>query len=136
MGGRVGDGRVEPGVVFFCQGEDGIRDYDVTGVQTCALPILAMGEFGRTPKINKTAGRDHYPSAGNLLLAGAGVHGGAVIGATDRKGAAPKTRPCRPEDVAATIYHALGIDHHGTYFPRLPRPTPIADGRVIEGVFS
>jgi len=112
-----------------------LDDLDDRGLLETTL-VVAMGEFGRTPKINKTAGRDHYPSAGNLLLAGAGVHGGAVIGATDRKGAAPKTRPCRPEDIAATIYHALGINHHGTYFPRLPRPTPIADGRVIEGVFS
>ncbi len=112
-----------------------LDDLEERGLLETTL-VVAMGEFGRTPKINKTAGRDHYPSAGNLVLAGAGVRGGAVIGATDRKGAAPKTRPCRPEDVAATIYHALGLDHHRTYFPRLPRPTPIADGRVIEGVFG
>jgi hypothetical protein len=112
-----------------------LDDLDDRGMLETTL-VVAMGEFGRTPKINKTAGRDHYPGAGNLLLAGAGVQGGAVIGATDRKGAEPKTRPCRPEDIAATIYHAMGINHHGTYFPRLPRPTPIADGRVIEGVFG
>ncbi len=98
--------------------------------------VVAMGEFGRTPKINKTAGRDHYPNAGSVLLAGAGIAGGAVIGATDRNGAEPSTRPCRPEDFAATIYRALGIDHHRTYFPRLPRPTPIADGQVIDGIFG
>lgn len=98
--------------------------------------VVAMGEFGRTPKINKNAGRDHYPAAGNVLMAGAGVNRGAVIGATDRKGAEPRTRPYGPEDFAASIYHALGIDHHQTYFPRLPRPTPIADGNVIDGLFA
>ncbi len=97
--------------------------------------VVAMGEFGRTPKVNKTAGRDHYPRAGNVLLAGAGIRGGAVIGATDKNGAAPKTRPWRPEDFGASIYHALGIDHHRTYFPHLPRPTPIADGEIIDNLF-
>ena len=98
--------------------------------------VVAMGEFGRTPKINKDGGRDHYPSAGSVLLAGAGVSGGAVVGATDRKGAEPKTRPWRPEDFAYTIYHALGIDAHRTYFPRITRPTPIANGSLIEGLWG
>ena len=98
--------------------------------------VVAMGEFGRTPKINKTAGRDHYPNAGNVLLAGAGINRGAVIGATDSRGAVPRSRPWRPEDFAASIYHALGINPHNTYFPRLPRPTPIADGQVIDGLFA
>ncbi len=98
--------------------------------------VVVMGEFGRTPKINKTAGRDHYPQAGNVLMAGAGVKGGAVIGATDPIGSAPATRPWGPADFAASIYHALGIDHHTTYYPRLPRPTPLAEGEVIHGLFS
>jgi hypothetical protein len=98
--------------------------------------VVAMGEFGRTPKINKTAGRDHYPSAGSVLLAGAGINRGAVIGATDRKGAQPRTRPWRPDDFAASIYHGIGINPHQTYFPRLTRPTPIATGNVIEGLFA
>jgi hypothetical protein len=98
--------------------------------------VVAMGEFGRTPRINANAGRDHYPAAGNVLLAGAGVCGGAVIGATDRNGAAPATRPHTPADFAASIYHALGINHHTTYYPRLPRPTSIADGEVIHGLFG
>ena len=111
-----------------------LDDLDERGMLDSTL-VVAMGEFGRTPKINKTAGRDHYPYAGSVLLAGAGIKGGAVIGATDRKGAVPSTRPYRPEDFAATIYHALGIDHHRTYFPRLTRPTPISHGNVIEGLF-
>ena len=98
--------------------------------------VVAMGEFGRTPKINKTVGRDHYPRAGNVLLAGAGIKGGAVIGATDTNGTAPITQPWTPADFAASIYHALGINPHSTYYPRLPRPTRIAEGRVIEGLFA
>ena len=98
--------------------------------------VVVMGEFGRTPKINKDAGRDHYPSAGSVLMAGAGVNGGTVIGATDRNGAEPKTRPWTPEDFAASVYHAMGIDAHRTYFPRLSRPTPIATGDVIDGLFG
>lgn len=98
--------------------------------------VVVMGEFGRTPRINKDGGRDHYPNAGSLLMAGARVQRGAVIGATDRTGSTPATRPWGPEDVAASIYHALGIDPHRTYFPRLSRPTPIADGQVIEGLFA
>ena len=69
-------------------------------------------------------------------MAGAGIRGGAVIGATDKTGSEPKTRPWGPEDVAASIYHALGIDPHRTYFPRLTRPTPIANGQLIDGLFG
>jgi uncharacterized protein (DUF1501 family) len=98
--------------------------------------VVVMGEFGRTPKLNAKGGRDHYPKAGSVLMAGGGVQGGAVIGATDKNGAEPNTRPWKPEDFAASIYHSLGIDHRRTYFPRLPRPTPIADGQVIDGLFG
>jgi len=112
-----------------------LDDLDERGLLDTTL-VVAIGEFGRTPKINKYAGRDHYPAAGNALLAGAGVNRGAVIGATDSKGATPKTRPCRPEDFAASIYHALGIDPHRTHFPRLTRPTPITNGTVIDGLFA
>ncbi len=98
--------------------------------------VVAMGEFGRTPKINKTAGRDHYPNAGSVLMAGAGVRRGAIVGATDRNGAEAATRPWGPEDFAASIYHALHVDPHRTYFPRLPRPTAIATGQVIDGLFA
>lgn len=112
-----------------------LDDLDERGLLDTTL-VVAMGEFGRTPKINKFAGRDHYPAAGNVLLAGAGINRGAVIGATDRKGARPMTRPWTPEDFAASIYHALGIDPHTTYFPRITRPTPISPGQVIDGLFA
>ena len=112
-----------------------LDDLEERGLLDTTL-VVAMGEFGRTPRVNKDAGRDHYPNAGCLLMAGAGIKRGTVIGSTDRNGAVPATRPWGPEDVAASIYHALGIDHHRTYFPRLPRPTPIADGQVIDGLFG
>jgi len=112
-----------------------LDDLEERGMLETTL-VVVMGEFGRTPKINKEAGRDHYPRAGSALLAGAGVKGGAVIGATDKIGADPVTRPWGPADFAASIYHALGLDVHTTYYPRLPRPTPIADGEVIHGLFA
>jgi hypothetical protein len=112
-----------------------LEDLDQRGLLDTTL-VVAMGEFGRTPKINKSAGRDHDPRAGCVLLAGAGAKGGAVIGATDKTGSEPVTQPYGPADFAASIYHALGIDHHTTYYPRLPRPTPLADGKVIDGLFA
>ncbi|MDA1015772.1 MAG: DUF1501 domain-containing protein [Planctomycetota bacterium] len=112
-----------------------LDDLEERGLLETTL-VVVMGEFGRTPRINKNAGRDHYPGAGSFLLAGAGIQGGVVVGETDRNGTGPITRPCRPEDAAATIYRALGIDPHLTYFPRLTRPTPIADGEVLSEVIA
>jgi hypothetical protein len=112
-----------------------LDDLDQRGLLDTTL-VVAMGEFGRTPKINSEGGRDHYPGAGSVLLAGAGVKGGNVIGATDRNGTGPATRPLTPGDFAASIYHALGFDPHTTYYPRLPRPTAIAEGEVIQGLFA
>ena len=112
-----------------------LEDLDQRGLLETTL-VVAMGEFGRTPKINKNGGRDHYSRAGSVLMAGAGVKGGAVIGATDRDGAAPATRPLTPADFTASIYHAVGLDPHTTYYPRLPRPTRISEGEVIDGLFA
>ncbi|MCP4782121.1 MAG: DUF1501 domain-containing protein [Fuerstiella sp.] len=71
-----------------------------------------------------------------LFLAGAGVNRGAVIGATDSKGARPTSRPGTPEDSGASFYHAFGIDPHTTYYPRITRPTTISSGAVIDGLFG
>ena len=73
--------------------------------------VVVMGEFGRTPIINRDAGRDHYPRVFSMLLAGGGVKGGTVVGSSDAKGMEPASDPVRPEDIAATIYHCLGIDY-------------------------
>jgi Protein of unknown function (DUF1501) len=72
--------------------------------------VVAMGEFGRTPKINPAGGRDHWPQCWTVAMAGGGVHGGQVIGASDEIGAYPKDRPIPAAQVAATILHGLGID--------------------------
>jgi uncharacterized protein (DUF1501 family) len=86
--------------------------------------LVVMGEFGRTPKINKDAGRDHWGPAASILFAGAEVRGGLVLGATDKQGAYATRRPVAPADVACTVYEALGID------PQKQLVT--ADGRPIE----
>ena len=77
--------------------------------------VFVTGEFGRTPKINQRGGRDHYPRAMFCLLAGGGMPGGQVIGESDAKGEGPKDRVITPDDVAATFYHTLGIDHTKEY---------------------
>jgi hypothetical protein len=100
-----------------------IEDMHARGLLADTL-VLAYGEFGRTPKINKDAGRDHWAPAASLLFAGAGVREGQVLGATDRQGAHVTRRPVAPADVACTLYESLGIDPH----KMLPAP----DGRPIE----
>ena len=87
-----------------------------------------MGEFGRTPKINKAGGRDHWGSCYSVALAGGGVPGGQIIGSSDKHGAYPKSRPLRPPDLAATIFHQLGIPHHAEFKDRLNRPLPVVEG--------
>jgi Protein of unknown function (DUF1501) len=72
--------------------------------------VVAMGEFGRTPYLNPRGGRDHWPGCWTILFAGAGVRGGQVIGSSDPLGAEPKDRPVTPAEVAASVYHGLGID--------------------------
>jgi len=72
--------------------------------------VCAFGEFGRTPRINKHAGRDHWPYCFSALLAGGGIPGGAVVGASDSRGAYPVDRPVTPADLAATLYRLLGVD--------------------------
>lgn len=71
--------------------------------------VVALGDFGRTPKINGSAGRDHYPHAYSVVLAGGGIRGGQVYGSSDRHGAFPHNLPCGPNDLHATIFKALGI---------------------------
>jgi hypothetical protein len=100
-----------------------IEDMDLRGLLDETL-VLVMGEFGRTPKVNKDVGRDHWGQAGSLLFAGAGVGRGQVLGATDKHGAYVTRRPVAPADVACTVYESLGID------PRKQLRTP--DGRPVE----
>jgi hypothetical protein len=86
-----------------------IDDLSRRGLLDSTLVVM-MGEFGRTPRINGNAGRDHHGRANSVLLAGGGIPGGLVLGKTDRQGDSPIDRPVTPADLAATIYKALGID--------------------------
>lgn len=78
------------------------------------VSIVAWGEFGRTPKVNKSAGRDHWPGVGMALLAGGGMKTGQIIGSTDRLASVPTSRPVHYQDVIATLYHNLGISPTAT----------------------
>ena len=86
------------------------------------------GEFGRTPRINAKGGRDHWPATQSILLAGGGMQGGQVIGATDRHGGAPADRPVHVQEVFATLYRNLGIDVNTVKIPDLSgRPRYLVD---------
>jgi uncharacterized protein (DUF1501 family) len=93
--------------------------------------VVVMGEFGRTPRINAAAGRDHWGLCQSVLLAGGGIRGGAVYGASDRIGAYPSTEPVDPVDIHATVYHCLGLDPERVLYDHLRRPFPLSTGRVL-----
>ena len=95
--------------------------------------VTAMGEFGRTPKVNPAGGRDHWPQCWSIIMGGGPLKGGQIVGASDEIGGAPKDRPTNPGEVAATIFKGLGIDMH-TELPGLGgRPIPLVD-RGIEPI--
>ncbi|HMC10879.1 MAG TPA: DUF1501 domain-containing protein [Pirellulaceae bacterium] len=98
--------------------------------------VLVNAEFGRTPAINKNAGRDHWPFVYSLALAGAGIKAGEVYGASDPAAAYPSDRPHDPKDMAATIYHLLGIEASTTIDDRAGRSYPLIIGRPIEGILA
>lgn len=89
------------------------------------VTLIVWGEFGRTPKINKDAGRDHWPAVNGALLAGGGLRTGQAIGSTDKLGAYALDRPIHYQDVLATLYHAIGIDPHAFVKDRTDRPVPL-----------
>jgi hypothetical protein len=98
--------------------------------------LVWVGEFGRSPRINKLAGRDHWPQCYTALLAGGGVKRGHVHGASDKIGAYPVNDPVRPDDLAATMFHLLGIDPKTEIRDALSRPLPISAGEVVTGVLA
>jgi hypothetical protein len=102
--------------------------------------VFITGEFGRTPKINSRSaegGRDHYPRCMFMLMAGGGVRGGQVIGESDDTASGPRNEAITPDDVAASFYHALGIDHTQEYQTNTGRPiTIVRDGNVIQKLFA
>ena len=98
--------------------------------------VFVTGEFGRTPKINARTGRDHYPRAMFCLMAGGGMKGGQVIGASDAKGEGPKDKAITPDDVAASFIHSLGIDPTKEYHTPSGRPVMIVrNGTIIPELF-
>jgi uncharacterized protein (DUF1501 family) len=113
-----------------------IEDMDARGLFENTL-LVVMGEFGRTPKLNKDAGRDHWGHAGSLLFAGAGVRPGQVIGSTDKQGAYVTRRPVAPADVAYTMFDVLGIEPRKMLQAPDGRPQEILDkGETVKELFS
>jgi hypothetical protein len=112
-----------------------LDDLAITGMLDRTLIVVA-GEFGRTPKINKDAGRDHWGACQSILLAGGGIRGGQVHGASDAQGAYPSEQPVAPEDLLATIYHAMGLSPDLELRDRENRPHRLCDGRPLTGLFG
>ena len=112
-----------------------INDLDERGLLDSTL-VVATGEFGRTPQINNNAGRDHWPDCYSVLLAGGGIQGGAIYGASDRIGAYPLENPVTPADLAATIYWRFGFDPATHIHDRTSRPWHLADGKPLRAIFS
>jgi hypothetical protein len=104
-----------------------LEDLEQRGLLEETLVVM-MSDFGRTPRVNGAAGRDHWTFCYSVVLAGAGIRGGTVCGASDSHAAYVKDRPVRPADICATIYHCLGIDPHTLVSDRAGRPLPIAHG--------
>jgi hypothetical protein len=96
--------------------------------------VIHAGEFGRTPIINKDGGRDHWPFAYTTILAGGGVHGGMVHGASDARGAYVKNSPVSPADLLATMWHCLGVDPATELRDRLGRPIQLCQGSVVSSI--
>lgn len=112
-----------------------IEDLDQRGLLESTM-VVSWGEFGRTPRVNKNAGRDHYPNVFSAAVAGGGIKGGVVVGESDSKGAFPKTNPKSPQDVLATMYRHLGIDTQMSYIDHNGRPHPVLpSGSPIEELF-
>jgi hypothetical protein len=99
--------------------------------------VVAAGEFGRTPRLNASGGRDHWPAVWSVALAGGGVCGGQVVGASDGCASAPADRPVTPQDLLATIYHSLGIDRSHLLGRNDDASYPLVeDGAVIHELFG
>jgi hypothetical protein len=112
-----------------------LEDLEQRGLMKSTL-VVAWGEFGRTPRVNKDAGRDHYPNVFSAALAGGKVKGGRVVGSSDSIGAFPKDNPKSPQDVLATIYDHLGVDIKKQYITPAGRPiTVLPHGEPIRELF-
>jgi hypothetical protein len=111
-----------------------IEDLDARGLLASTL-VVALGEFGRTPRMNKTGGRDHWPDCFSAVLAGGGIHGGMVYGASDKLGAYPNADPVTPGDLAATLFWRFGLDSASELRDLIGRPYRLADGEPLRKLF-
>jgi hypothetical protein len=111
-----------------------LEDLHLRGLLDDTL-VVAMGEFGRTPRLNPQQGREHWGPCYTVAFSGAGIRGGQVYGRSDRIAAYPSDNPVSPEDVLATMYHALGIRPDADVHDREGRPVRICDGRPITALF-
>ncbi len=146
-GGTFGDGRLALvgharqrfrviAVGFPAAVRPGLLGPDRRSVQRGLLEstlVIAWGEFGRTPRVNNDAGRDHYPNVFSAALAGGPIQGGRVVGASDGHGAFPAASPKTPQDVLATLYHHLGINIEQQYVTLTGRPMAVLpSGQVLQ----
>ena len=112
-----------------------IEDLDERGLLDSTL-VVALGEFGRTPKINGNAGRDHWPDCYSVTLAGGGIRGGTVFGASDQLGAYPAIDPVTPADLAATIFWRFGLNPRTEIHDQIGRRHRLANGKPITSLFG
>lgn len=113
-----------------------IEDLDTRGLLDSTI-VYCAGEFGRTPRINRNTGRDHWARSMAVVLAGGGFQRGCAYGTTDREGMAPATNACTPDDLAATIFHNLGLDPHQELMTPTGRPIQLfREGRVLPQLLS
>jgi hypothetical protein len=108
-----------------------LDDLEQRGLLDSTL-VIWMGDFGRTPRINAAAGRDHWPQCYSVVLAGGGIRGGQVVGQSDSVGGVPRLRPVTPADVHATAFAALGYDAQSIQYHQIDgRPFPLSEGTAI-----
>jgi uncharacterized protein (DUF1501 family) len=112
-----------------------VEDLEQRGLLDETL-VVCMAEFGRSPRLNGAAGRDHWGHVYSVALAGGGVRGGVVHGASDAIGAYPKDGKVEPQDLTATIFHCLGLDPQTEIQDTLGRPIPISRGEVLRQILS
>jgi hypothetical protein len=110
-----------------------VEDLDARGLLDETLVVM-LGEFGRTPKFNKNGGRDHWPHCFSVVMAGGGIKGGRVLGASDRMAAYPAADPVTPGDLTATLYHALGVDPRVLIHDQQNRPYALAEGEPLRAL--
>jgi hypothetical protein len=112
-----------------------LKDLEARG-QLDETLVIWMGDMGRTPRVNKGAGRDHWSFCYSLIIAGGGIRGGQVYGSSDRGAAYPSTNPVGPPDIAATIFHCLGIDSRADMIDQQGRPIVVSSGYRVDALLA